>query len=74
MISPVLAMTTFSLSGFLLLCLGGVLTGVFTAPIKYRTPWRCENLWLVYAVFAQLIISCAVIGAVIPRMLSALIK
>jgi len=63
-------MTTSFLSAFLLVCAGGVLTGVFTAPMKYLTRWRWENIWLIYALFAQLIIPCAVIGAVIPHLLS----
>ncbi len=65
-----LAMTTSFLSAFLLVCVGGVLTGVFTGPMKYLTRWRWENVWLVYALFAQLIIPWAVIGAVIPHLLS----
>ncbi len=63
-------MTTSSLPAFLLVCLGGVLTGVFTAPMKYLTRWRWENIWLVYAFFAQVIIPCAVIGAMVPHLLS----
>ena len=63
-------MASSFLSAFLLVCLGGVLTGVFTAPMKYLTRWRWENVWLVYAFFAQLIIPCAVIGVVIPHLLS----
>jgi len=54
--------------------LGGVLTGVFTAPMKYLTRWRWENVWLVYAFFAQLIIPCAVIGAVVPHLLSLYVQ
>ena len=63
-------MKTSSLPAFLLVCLGGVLTGVFTAPMKYLTRWHWENIWFVYALFAQLIIPCAVIGTVIPHLLS----
>jgi len=62
-------MTTSSLPAFLLVCLGGVLTGVFTAPMKHLTRWRWENIWLVYALAGQLIIPCAVLGAVIPHLL-----
>jgi len=63
-------MASSFLSAFLLVCLGGVLTGVFTAPMKYLIRWRWENVWLVYAFFAQLIIPCAVIGVVIPHLLN----
>ncbi len=61
-------MTTSSLPAFLLVCMGGVLTGVFTAPMKYLTRWRWENIWLVYALSGQLIIPCAVLGTVIPHL------
>jgi len=67
-------MTTSSLSAFLLVCLGGVLTGVFTAPMKYLTRWRWENVWLVYALFAQLLIPCAVVGTVIPHLLNLYVQ
>ena len=63
-------MSTSSLPALLLVCLGGVLTGVFTAPMKYLTRWRWENIWLVYALAGQLIIPCAVIGTVVPHPLS----
>ena len=53
---------------FLLVCMGGVLTGVFTAPMKHLTRWRWENIWLVYALAGQLIIPCAVLGTVIPHL------
>lgn len=65
-----LAMTTSFLFGFLLVSAGGVLTGVFTVPMKYLKRWRWENIWLVYALSAQLIIPCVVIGAVVPHLLS----
>ena len=61
-------MTTSSLPAFLLVCTGGVLTGVFTAPMKYLTRWRWENIWLVYALAGQFIIPCAVLGTVIPHL------
>ncbi len=63
-------MTTSFLPAFLLVCVGGVLTGVFTAPMKYLTRWRWENVWLVYALFAQLIIPWAVIGTLVPHLLN----
>ena len=62
-------MASSFLSAFLLVCAGGVLTGVFTAPMKYLTRWRWENVWLVYALFAQLIIPWAVIGTMVPHLL-----
>ena len=63
-------MTTSFLSAFLLVSVGGVLTGVFTGPMKYLTRWRWENIWLVYALIALLIIPWAVIGTMVPHLLS----
>jgi len=55
-------------SAFLLVILGGALTGVFTGPMKFLTRWRWENIWLVYATCAMFLIPSAVILAVIPNL------
>ena len=60
--------SSFSIS-FILVCLGGVLTGVFTAPMKHLTRWRWENIWFIYALFAQVVIPWLVIGSVVPHLL-----
>ncbi len=59
-------MTSSFASSFALVCLGGVLTGVFALPMKYLTRWRWENIWLIYALCAQVIIPVVVIGSVVP--------
>ena len=59
---------TFPIS-FVLVSLGGVLTGVFTAPMKHLKRWRWENIWFIYALFAQVVIPWLVIGSVVPNLL-----
>jgi L-rhamnose-H+ transport protein len=59
-------MTASFASSFALVCLGGVLTGIFAAPMKYLLRWRWENIWLVYAFCAQVAIPTLVIAAVVP--------
>jgi len=60
--------SSFALS-FTLVCLGGVLTGIFALPMKYLTRWRWENIWSVYGLFALVVIPGLVIGVVIPNVL-----
>jgi L-rhamnose-H+ transport protein len=59
--------TSFAFA-FLLVTAGGLLTGAFAAPMKYLTRWRWENIWLLYALAAMVLIPTGVIGAVIPNL------
>lgn len=61
-------MTSTFASSFVLVCLGGVLTGIFTLPMKYLARWRWENIWLVYALSALVVIPTAVIALVVPNL------
>ena len=45
------------------------MTGIFTAPMKHLRRWRWENIWFIYALFAQVIIPWSVIGFVVPNLI-----
>ena len=39
--------------GILVVVLGGVLSGLFTAPLAYIKGWQWENSWLIYTIYAM---------------------
>ncbi|MGH9430764.1 MAG: L-rhamnose/proton symporter RhaT [Terriglobia bacterium] len=41
--------------GFLIVVLAGIATGVYFVGLKYVEPWQWENIWLVYAVLALVV-------------------
>eukprot|EP00045_Choanoeca_perplexa_P003056 m.28451 g.28451 ORF g.28451 m.28451 type:complete len:350 (+) comp11840_c0_seq1:115-1164(+) len=41
--------------GLLLVVLGGVLSGLFTAPMAYVKGWQWENSWLIYTIYAMVL-------------------
>ncbi len=45
---------------------GGILNGSFAIFLKYKSPWRWENFWLVYSFVALLIFPLIWIAIVIP--------
>jgi L-rhamnose-H+ transport protein len=59
--------TSFAFA-ILLVTAGGLLTGSFAVPMKYLTRWRWENIWLLYALMAMVVIPTGVIGGVVPNL------
>jgi hypothetical protein len=43
-------------SGFLTILLGGVVQGTILTPMPYLKKWAWENIWLVYSIFAYLLL------------------
>jgi L-rhamnose-H+ transport protein len=53
--------------GFLLVILAGITTGTYFLGLKYVEPWKWENIWLVYAVLALLVMPGVVAFATVPH-------
>lgn len=58
--------------GFMTILIAGVLQGTVLTPMKYLRDWRWENIWLVYASFAYLLLPWAFALATVPHLASAL--
>ncbi len=54
--------------GFLLVVLAGIATGVYFVGLKYVEPWKWENIWLVYAVLALLVMPITLTFATVPHL------
>lgn len=54
--------------GFVFVVLAGIAAGVYFLGLKYVEPWKWENIWLVYAVLALVVMPCVVALATVPRL------
>jgi L-rhamnose-H+ transport protein len=61
-------MDTSMAFAFLLVSLGGLLTGVFALPMKFITRWKWENIWLSFSFFGFVLIPLVVLGSAIPNL------
>jgi len=61
-------MDTSMAFAFLLVSLGGLLTGVFALPMKFITRWNWENIWLSFSFFGFVLIPLVVLGSAIPNL------
>lgn len=55
-------------TGFLLLTLAGLMNASFTLPMKFTRRWAWENTWLVWTVFALLLLPAAVTLFTVPEL------
>eukprot|EP00051_Salpingoeca_urceolata_P020920 m.321042 g.321042 ORF g.321042 m.321042 type:complete len:355 (-) comp19707_c0_seq16:1378-2442(-) len=54
--------------GVLVVCVAGIMGGLFTAPVKLMKPsWRWENFWLVYTLFGMLLLPWALVFITVPQ-------
>lgn len=53
--------------GFVIVVFSGMMTASFAAPMKLSRSWAWENLWLVYATLALLLIPAALVAWAIPH-------
>jgi L-rhamnose-H+ transport protein len=58
--------------GFVLVVLAGIATGVYFVGLKYAGPWKWENIWLAYAVFALLAMPLVLAFATVPHLFRVL--
>ena len=61
-------MDTSMAFAFLLVSLGGLLTGVFALPMKLITSWKWENIWLSFSFFGFFLIPVVVLRSAIPSL------
>lgn len=55
-------------AGFLLIILGGFMQGTFFLGLKWTSPWKWENIWLTYVVFALIVIPIALAVGTTPQL------
>lgn len=53
-------------AGFFLIVLGGFMQGTYYLGLKWTNPWKWENIWLVYALFALVIIPVVLAAGTVP--------
>lgn len=58
--------------GLILLLIAGATNGSFTLPMKFTTKWAWENTWLVWSIFALLLLPVAVTFSTVPRVVDCL--
>ena len=56
--------------GLILLLVAGVMNASFTLPMKYTRRWAWENTWLIWTIFALLVLPPLVTVATIPQLRS----
>lgn len=56
--------------GLVLLVLAGMMNGSFTLPMKFTHKWAWENTWLVFSVFALLVLPPLLTAATVPALFS----
>lgn len=58
--------------GFSLIVLGGFMQGTYFLGLKWTAPWKWENIWFVYAVFALILMPISLAAATVPHIGRAL--
>jgi L-rhamnose-H+ transport protein len=54
--------------GFSLVVVGGIMQGTYFLGLKYVSPWKWENIWGLYAVFALLVLPIGLAVATVPHL------
>ncbi|MGH9402713.1 MAG: L-rhamnose/proton symporter RhaT [Terriglobia bacterium] len=55
-------------AGFLLIILGGFMQGTFFLGLKWTNPWKWENIWFTYALFALIVIPIVLAVGTAPQL------
>jgi L-rhamnose-H+ transport protein len=58
--------------GLVLIVIGGWMQGTYYLGLKWTNPWKWENIWLTYAVFALVILPIIVAAVSVPQLGTAL--
>ncbi|MGH9433240.1 MAG: L-rhamnose/proton symporter RhaT, partial [Terriglobia bacterium] len=58
--------------GFFLICLGGFMQGTYFLGLKYVSPWKWENIWLVFSVLALIALPVILAVLTVPQLGDAL--
>jgi L-rhamnose-proton symport protein (RhaT) len=54
--------------GFSLVVVGGVMQGTYFLGLKYVSPWKWENIWALFAVFALLVLPIGLAVVTVPHL------
>jgi len=65
-------MNLFILYGILLISIGAFMSGSFAIPFDKVKHWKWENYWLIYSLFAYIIVPFAICLIFVPRFLPVL--
>jgi L-rhamnose-H+ transport protein len=57
-----------ALAGFMLVVMGGIMQGTYFLGLRYVKPWKWENVWSVYALFALVILPAVLAVATVPQL------
>src|ERR1035441_3358643 len=55
-------------AGLLLLLIAGIANASFTLPMKFTRRWAWENTWLIWTIFALLVLPTVVTWLTVPRL------
>ncbi|MGO8736782.1 MAG: L-rhamnose/proton symporter RhaT [Terriglobia bacterium] len=56
------------LTGFALVVIGGIMQGTYFLGLRYAKPWKWENVWSAYALFALIILPVGLAVATVPHL------
>jgi L-rhamnose-H+ transport protein len=56
------------LAGFMLVVMGGIMQGTYFLGLRYVKPWKWENVWSIYALFALVILPVGLAVATVPHL------
>lgn len=62
------SMTSSTFTGLAIVCLAGILQGLFALPMKFARRWNYENIWLVYAASGLVVFPWLLTGATVPHL------
>lgn len=48
--------------------MGGLLSGLFTAPLKLVKRWQFEQIWMVYAIYGMVVFPWVLVGFLVPAL------
>ena len=57
-----------ALTGFMLVVMGGIMQGTYFLGLRYVKPWKWENVWSVYALFALVVLPVGLAVATVPHL------
>ncbi len=58
--------------GFFLIVIGGFMQGTYFLGLKRTEPWKWENIWLIYALFALVIMPVVLAALTVPHLMQTL--
>jgi L-rhamnose-H+ transport protein len=57
-----------AITGFVLVVMGGTMVGTYFLGLRYVKPWKWENVWSIYALFALVILPVGLALATVPHL------